>query len=135
MSNKLYDYLKFIAQIALPAVGVLYVSLAALWDLPKPQEVAGTILAVDTFLGVLLGLQAHSYNKDVMQAGNMNVHQLDSGGKNFTLELDIEPEELEDASEVRFKVKKKRSSARGRKVGRGHPADDKPRADGGRTHG
>lgn len=116
MSNKLYDRLKFIAQIALPALGTLYVTLAALWDLPKPQEVAGTVLAVDTFLGVLLGLQAASYGKGVIQAGHMNVVSLESGGKNFSLDLDHEPEELEDATEVRFKVKKKRAP-RKRKMG------------------
>jgi hypothetical protein len=113
MSNKLYDVLKFLAQIALPAVGTLYVTLAALWDLPKPQEVLGTILAIDTFLGILLGLQSAAYNKGVISAGNMNVTALDNGGKNFSLDLDHEPEELEDATEVRFRVKKQRKKPRG----------------------
>lgn len=106
MNNKLYDRLKFLAQIGLPALGTLYVTLAAIWDLPAPQEVAATILAVDTFLGVLLGLQAASYNKGIIQAGHMNVVSLENGGKNFSLNLDHEPEELEHATEVRFKVKK-----------------------------
>lgn len=107
MNNPWYDRLKFIAQIALPALGTLYVTLAAIWDLPAPQEVAATILAVDTFLGVLLGLQAAAYNKGIVNAGHMNVVALENGGKNFTLDLDQEPEELEHATEVRFKVKKK----------------------------
>ena len=112
MNNKLYDRLKFLAQIALPALGTLYVTLAAIWDLPAPQEVAATILALDTFLGVLLGLQASAYNKGVIQAGHMNVVSLDNGGKNFSLDLDHEPEELENATELRFKVKKKRAPRR-----------------------
>ena len=102
----MYDRLKFVAQIALPALGTLYVTLAAIWNLPAPQEVAATILAVDTFLGVLLGLQSASYNKGVIQAGHMNVIPVEGGGKNFSLELDQEPEELEQAKEIRFKVKK-----------------------------
>jgi Putative phage holin Dp-1 len=114
MSNKLYDYLKFLAQIGLPATGTLYVTLAAIWGLPAPQEVAATILAVDTFLGVLLGLQSASYNKGVVQAGNMNVVDLESGGKNFSLELNMEPEELEEKKELRFKVQKKARDRRGR---------------------
>lgn len=110
MSNKLYDVLKFLAAIALPAVGTLYITLAALWGLPQPQEVAGTILAIDTFLGVLLGLQAASYNKDVTTGGQMVVHQLEDGGKKYALELDTDPEELEGKREVRFEVKKRRAA-------------------------
>jgi hypothetical protein len=112
VSSALYDKLKFVAQIALPALGTLYVTLAAIWDLPAPQEVAATILALDTFLGILLGLQASSYNKGVMMAGDMHVIELDNGGKNFTLSLDHEPEALEDAKEVRFKVQKKKAPPR-----------------------
>jgi len=114
VSNKWYDRLKFLAQIGLPATGTLYVTLAAIWDLPAPQEVAATILAVDTFLGVLLGLQAATYNKGVVQAGNMNVVDLESGGKNFSLELNMEPEELEEKNELRFKVQKKKERPRRR---------------------
>lgn len=125
MTNKLYDKLKFLAQIALPAAGTLYVTLAALWDLPKPQEVAGTILAVDTFLGVLLGLQANAYNKGVMDGGDMIV--IDHGDQaTATLDLDHPAEELLEASEVRFQVKKRApkpplAKASGRKVGKQRP--------------
>jgi hypothetical protein len=34
MSNKIYDILKFIAQIVLPAVATFYVTLASIWGLP-----------------------------------------------------------------------------------------------------
>lgn len=63
MSNKVYDILKWIAQIALPAIGALYFALSDLWGLPYPTEIVGTITAVDTFLGVLLGISSASYNK------------------------------------------------------------------------
>lgn len=63
LSNKTYDSLKWVAQILLPAVGALYFLLSDLWGLPKVQEVIGTIAAVDTFLGVLLGIQASGYKK------------------------------------------------------------------------
>lgn len=64
MSNKTYDILKFIAQILLPALGTLYYALASVWSLPKGEEVVGTIVALDTFLGALLGISTSNYNKN-----------------------------------------------------------------------
>ena len=64
MSNKTYDTLKWIAQYLLPAAGTLYLALAGSWRLPCGEQVVGTITAVDTFLGVLLGISAANYNKD-----------------------------------------------------------------------
>lgn len=63
MSNTVYDVLKWIAQILLPALGTLYAALAATWGLPYADQVVGTILAIDTFLGVLLGISTASYKK------------------------------------------------------------------------
>lgn len=63
MSNKLYDVLKFIAQIVLPALGGLYFGLAQLWNLPYAEQIVGTITIVDTFLGTILGISTYNYNK------------------------------------------------------------------------
>ena len=63
MSNKTYDVLKWIAQFLLPAAGTLYFALAGIWGLPYGEQVVGTITAVDTFLGVLLGTSSANYNK------------------------------------------------------------------------
>lgn len=63
MSNKVYDVLKYIAQIVLPAVGTLYFALASIWGLPYGEEVVGTITAVDAFLGALLMISSANYNK------------------------------------------------------------------------
>ncbi len=62
MSNKVYDVLKFIAQILLPALGTLYAALAQIWNLPLATEIVGTIAAVDTFLGAFLGIASAKYN-------------------------------------------------------------------------
>lgn len=67
LSNKAYDILKFIAQILLPAVGTLYFALARIWDFPYAEEVVGTITAIDTFLGALLGISSMNYNKNDLQ--------------------------------------------------------------------
>jgi len=63
LSNKLYDILKWIAQILLPASATLYFALANIWHLPYPEEIIGTIAAVDAFLGGLLGISTVLYNK------------------------------------------------------------------------
>ena len=63
MSNKTYDVLKWIAQFLLPAAGTLYFALAGIWGLPYGDQVVGTITAIDTFLGVLLGISSANYNK------------------------------------------------------------------------
>lgn len=63
MSNKVYDVLKYIAQIALPAIGALYFALSQIWSLPYGEEVVGTITAIDAFLGALLGISTAIYNK------------------------------------------------------------------------
>ena len=64
MSNKVYDVLKWIAMYFLPAIGTLYFALSGIWNLPYGEQVVGTITAVDTFLGVLLGISNAQYNKN-----------------------------------------------------------------------
>lgn len=64
MSNKLYDILKWVAQYALPALGTLYFALAGIWGFPYGEEVVGTITAVDTFMGVILGISSANYKKN-----------------------------------------------------------------------
>ena len=63
MSNKLYDVLKWIAMVALPAIGTLYFALAGIWGLPYGEQIVGTITAVDTCVGVLLGISSAQYKK------------------------------------------------------------------------
>lgn len=68
LSNKVYDVLKWIALYLLPALGTLYFALAGIWSFPYGEEVVGTITAVDTFLGVLLGISTTQYNKGAGEA-------------------------------------------------------------------
>lgn len=63
MKNKTYDRLKWIAQILLPAIATLYFAIAKIWNLPYAEEIVGTITAVDTFLGVLLGISTSKYKE------------------------------------------------------------------------
>jgi ABC-type branched-subunit amino acid transport system permease subunit len=105
ITGKLYNQLKFLAQVALPAAGTLYVTLAGLWGLPSPQEVAGTILALCTFLGVVLQISSSNYNSSTAQ-GTLGIHETEEG-KLFRLELEGDPEvDLEGKDRVVFKVRK-----------------------------
>ena len=65
MSNKVYDVLKWIAMYLLPALGTLYFAIASIWGLPYGEQIVGTITAIDTFLGVILGISTAQYNKRV----------------------------------------------------------------------
>lgn len=62
MSNKVYDRLKFIAQVVLPGLAVLYLGLAEIWGLPYGEAIAGTIILIDEFLGTILHISTKKYN-------------------------------------------------------------------------
>lgn len=64
LNNDLYDLLKWICLIFLPALGALYFALAEIWGLPYGQEALGTISAIATFLGALIGISTYNYHKD-----------------------------------------------------------------------
>lgn len=61
MSNKIYDILKFIAQIVLPAIATFYVTIAGIWGLPLGDEISRTVMAVDTLLGAILMISTANY--------------------------------------------------------------------------
>lgn len=63
MNDKIYDLLKWIALILLPALGTLYFALAGIWGFPYAEQIVGTITAIDTFLGVCLRISTAKYNK------------------------------------------------------------------------
>lgn len=64
MSNRMYDILKYICQIVIPAIGTLYFALAQIWGFPYAEQVVGTLTAIDTFMGVLLGISSARYNNE-----------------------------------------------------------------------
>ena len=64
LKKETYDVLKWIAQILLPAAATLYVAVSGIWGFPYAKEVAGTISAVDLFIGALLGISSMNYYKE-----------------------------------------------------------------------
>lgn len=63
LSNKMYDILKWICIVVLPACAVCYEALASVWGFPFAQEIPRTILIIQTFLGALLGVSSAQYYK------------------------------------------------------------------------
>ena len=63
LNDKVYDVLKWITMVALPALYTLYFALATQWGLPYSEEIAKTVMAVITFLGTILGISTAEYRK------------------------------------------------------------------------
>lgn len=64
LPNKVYDVLKWICLVVLPATATLYFALSGIWGLPYGEQIVGTIVAIQTFIGALLGISTIKYNKD-----------------------------------------------------------------------
>lgn len=58
LPDKVYDILKWVCLIALPACGTLYFALSGIWGFPYGEQIVGTLTAIDTFLGALIGVSA-----------------------------------------------------------------------------
>lgn len=72
MSDKVYDVLKFIAQIVLPALATFYLTLAGIWSLPYGEQISGTVMAIDTLLGAILMISSTKYNSNNVSTETIN---------------------------------------------------------------
>ena len=102
MSNETYDRLKYVAQIALPALGTLYFALASIWGLPYGEQIVGTITAIDAFLGTLLKISSNKYEGD----GTLVVDDSNPEKDIYSIVLDDYPELLANKNQVVLKVQK-----------------------------
>ena len=64
LSNKVYDVLKWVTLIVIPALATAYSGLSAVWGWPYSGEIAKTAAVVCTLLGALLGISTAEYNKE-----------------------------------------------------------------------
>lgn len=108
LPGRVYDVLKPTVQVILPGLAALYFALAAIWGehvFPAADKVTGTSAAVAVFLGLLLGLSSHQFNNsDAKFDGAINVQESITGPKVFSLELNDDPELLEDKKQAIFKI-------------------------------
>lgn len=108
VSNRVYDVLKSVVTVGLPALATLYFALSQLWHFPHTEAVVGTIVAVDTFLGAFLGLSSIAYNNsDAKYTGTMDVlHNPETGAKTYSLNVNpsSDIDNLHTLPDVTFKV-------------------------------
>lgn len=64
LPNHVYDFLKFLCTILLPACGTLYFALSKIWGLPLAEEIVGTLSAIAVFIGAIIGISSVQYNKE-----------------------------------------------------------------------
>ena len=62
MSNKTYDFIRFLSEIAISAIGALYYAIASIWGLPYGDQIVATCAALSTFLGIFTEWQRTKYN-------------------------------------------------------------------------
>ena len=70
MKNSTYDILKKIALVVLPALATLVITIFGIWNIPYGEQIAATITAIDTALGVILGVSTYKYNKEISALRN-----------------------------------------------------------------
>ena len=77
LNNKVYDVLKWVTMIVLPAAGTLYTVLAGIWGFPYADQIGSTISGVVTFLGILLGVSSANYKKSkIIEEKNNTVEEV-----------------------------------------------------------
>lgn len=65
LNDKVYDILKYVAMIGIPAVLTFYGVVGATLSIPYTQEVLTIGAAFDTMLGAMLGISTANYNKEI----------------------------------------------------------------------
>ena len=106
MHNKVYDFLKWVSLVLLPAFATLYFAMAQIWHLPNGSEVIATVTALDTFLGALIGISGSQYSKNVANsdAGYINIDTESDTKDVLSLILADKPTSLINKDRVTFKV-------------------------------
>lgn len=64
-NSKVYDVLKWVTMVCLPAVTTLWLTLATIWNFPYAEPIGATLGAITVFLGALLGISSIQYAKQL----------------------------------------------------------------------
>lgn len=107
LNSKVYDTMKWVVQIFMPALITLYTGLASAWNWDHVVPTTTTLAAITTFLGVLLGLSSASWRaSNDRNAGELRHvdNDADTGMPNLALTLFKTPGEIVNKETVTFKV-------------------------------
>lgn len=102
-SNKVYERLKFVVQILLPALSGAYFALGQIWHFPDVEEIVGSIAVITTFLGALLRVSSNTYNNsDAKYDGSFHIEETEDGSQLRLHNVDLKA--LDTKNELTFKV-------------------------------
>lgn len=105
LSDKTYDVLSGLVKYVFPGLATFYLALATLWVLPFGEQVAGTIMAVTTLLGVILGISKKAYLKTpTTYDGDILVDIQEEDSDLLTLALSTPVDDIKHLNRVTFKV-------------------------------
>lgn len=106
LGDRTYDFVKKLVQIIIPAFGTFYITLGQIWGLPRSEEVAGTCLAVATFLGICLGISSAQYKASgIGYDGEIKIHpQVDGPTQVRFVTKTEDPLAIAEKKTVTFKV-------------------------------
>lgn len=103
LNDNIYNMLKWIAQIVLPAMGTLYFGLASIWGFPYGEQIVGTITVIDAFLGAILGISSVKYAGD----GTLHIDTSAPDKDSYHLDFDTALDDIPKKKNVMLKVKTK----------------------------
>ena len=102
MIQRHYDTLKNWAQIYLPALGTLWFTISTIWHIPFAEEILGSIVAFDTFLGVILKVSTSKYTPPT--DGDLLVDRSQEGKDRYQLDIKTPLNEIPDKEHIKLKV-------------------------------
>lgn len=107
LKNSTYDKLKFIALIVMPALATLVVVVNPFWNIPNQDAIAGTIIAIDTVLGALIGISSKQYNEAAENFdGYLHAEgeDPDTGHPNLKLVITKPPQDIFGGTHARLRI-------------------------------
>lgn len=64
LPDNVYDILKWVTMLVLPALATLVTSLGAIWGIPHAGQIADTVVAVNAALAMVLGISTIQYHRE-----------------------------------------------------------------------
>jgi hypothetical protein len=92
LTNTAYNMLNVLVQIILPSAGTLYFTLAGIWGLPNSEKVVGSIVAIDTFLGLIQAWFKKNYKPET--SGTILLDDSNPAARSMKMQLDAPLEDI-----------------------------------------
>lgn len=64
LDDKVYEFLKWLGLIALPALATFWGVIGKVWEIPHTAEIVTTVTAIATLIGALIGVSTRAYNQE-----------------------------------------------------------------------